>query len=192
MATDHQFAKRENEAGTDNRRQWARYETDPAEVAVTLGRRQRKGVVVDESIGGVGVMMVDVKKLDEGVEVKLQYRGIEVPAAVKSVRKADDGLYHVGFGWLDSAIVNAPAVPKNRKSHANFVNHQGVWLACDVLEVAQDGTATIALWDGAYFEVPSGRVRDDFRPCVWLGTSYRRRRRILRRGQSTSQDRSSS
>jgi hypothetical protein len=158
MAADDISRDNGQPSAVGNRRKWARYQTDPSDIVVFVGRRKRKGVVVDESIGGLGIMMADVRKLVVDQEVRAQYRGIDVSATVKSIREEEDGLYHVGIGWLDRAMEFAPASPPPRKESTQFVCHQGVWLACEVIDMAADGIVTIALWDGAYFEVPGNRV----------------------------------
>jgi hypothetical protein len=133
---------------------------EPEDVVLTVGRRKCHAVIVDESIGGLGVLLADIKKLNPGEQVTLCFRGLDVAAEIKGIREDEDGFYHLGLGWLDTGVTLGPAAPPPRKDRARFICHKGVWLACDLLEQTKDGIATIVLWDNSYFEVPAQRLRE--------------------------------
>jgi hypothetical protein len=160
LAVDTELNDNPETQSTENRRKWARYTMEPEDVVLTVGRRKRHAVIVDESIGGLGVKLADIKKLNPGEQVTLCFRGLDILAEIKSIRQDEDGLYQVGLGWLDTGVTLGPAAPPPRKDRARFICYKGVWLACDLLEQTKDGVATIVLWDNSYFEVSAERLRE--------------------------------
>ncbi|MDH3717903.1 MAG: PilZ domain-containing protein [Planctomycetota bacterium] len=160
LAADTQPIDDPETQSTQNRRKWARYAMEPEDVVLTVGRRKRHAVIVDESIGGLGIKLANIKKLNPGEQVTLCFRGLDITAEIKSIRQDEDELYHVGIGWLDTGVTLGPAAPPPRLDRAKYICHKGVWLACDLLEQTKDGIATIVLWDNSYFEVSAERLRE--------------------------------
>ena len=55
--------------------------------------------VVDESVGGVAVLVKDGTVFQIGQEVRLTHEVCYVPATVKHVHEREDGKFHVGLEW---------------------------------------------------------------------------------------------
>ena len=150
----------ETPAVTDNRRRWARYETTTEEIVLTVGWGKRNAVVVNQSIGGLGLQLTNIRKLSPGVQIKACYRGVDIVAEVKSIRPDEDGTYAVGVGWLDTGLISGRSSPTPRKDKAVFVCRTGVWLVCELLEESANGRSTIVQWDSSYFEVSSSDLTE--------------------------------
>ncbi|NIL95621.1 MAG: hypothetical protein GTO53_00325 [Planctomycetales bacterium] len=158
FTTDIHLVDGPQDDSTRNRRKWARYAMPAEDVVLNVQQSKRRAVIVDESIGGLGIKVDNIRKLKPGQQVSLCFRGLTIMAEIKSVSEDDDGLYHVGIGWLDTGLNLGPAAPPPRKDTAQFICHRGVWLVCDLLEQTEDGTAIIVLWDNSYFEVDAWRI----------------------------------
>lgn len=89
-----------NAVSTANRRKWMRFPSDAREVAVMHSNgTQLKGVVVDESFGGVGLLVESSIAVDVGVELKIVIDGAILPSIVRNVTRKADGSCRIGLQW---------------------------------------------------------------------------------------------
>ena len=84
----------------DNRRQWGRYPTR-AEILLETEAGKKRGIVVDESIGGIGIETGDPRGLSTDSKLSVVYNGMPMEGRVKSVRESKTGRYRVGIGWVE-------------------------------------------------------------------------------------------
>ncbi|MDH3717902.1 MAG: hypothetical protein OES79_07250 [Planctomycetota bacterium] len=134
------------------RRQWGRYPTDQTEVLLTVNDQTRTGKVGDESIGGVGVQLADASGLTTEQLVDLVYRDVPVKGYIKCIRPMTDGKFKVGIGWPDWRLPEDFGKKKRTKS-AQFLAHSGIHVVCQKVQLNDDGSACVQLWDGTSFQL---------------------------------------
>lgn len=90
-------------AATIDRRQWGRFVADVGQLVVEAEAGDtRPADVWDESFGGIGLLMDDVRGLEVGNELKLTYDGTPMRGVVRNVLQQPDGRYRVGIEWQSS------------------------------------------------------------------------------------------
>jgi hypothetical protein len=134
------------------RRQWGRYTMPATEVLITLTDEVRRGVLVDESIGGIGVELDDVTHMAADDQLELVYCDVTVQGTIKSIRQMDSGNYHVGISWQNGQ--SQPTSHGRSNCSAQYVASNGLALVCQPLGPRPDGMIAVRLWDGARFDVP--------------------------------------
>lgn len=83
-----------------NRRQWTRYPTQGKQITVVTDRSQQAAVVVDESFGGIGLLMDNPVPVSVGGEITLVYRGVPMRGIVRRIQTEEDGRFLAGIEWL--------------------------------------------------------------------------------------------
>jgi hypothetical protein len=87
----------------DERRQWGRFVVDVGKLIVSLTpTEQRSAEVVDESFGGIGIVIDNASGLQPGRDLSLAYDGVPMRGTVRSVHPHGGGRYRVGIEWLSS------------------------------------------------------------------------------------------
>lgn len=66
--------------------------------------------VVDESVGGVALLVRDGSVFQCSGKVRLAHGDRSLPAIVKYVRQRKDGKYQLGLEWLPSEDKSAPSI----------------------------------------------------------------------------------
>lgn len=85
------------------RRQWGRFVVDVGKLVVSVAPSdQRNAEVLDESFGGIGVVIDDASGLEPGLDLDLNYEGVLMRGTVRSVRPYEGGRYRVGIEWAPS------------------------------------------------------------------------------------------
>ena len=90
--------------GCRERRRWGRFVSDVGQLGVARrGRQQRPAEVLDESFGGIGLLVPDAADLAAGVAVDLTYDGTPMQGVVKSVVPDSQAGSRVGIEWASEA-----------------------------------------------------------------------------------------
>jgi CBS-domain-containing membrane protein len=93
----------EHAADTDKSRRWTRFQPDLSEVWVTFSNAPRLARVVDESFGGIGLVMdkVDASDLQPGCEVTILHYGRLTRGSVKWITpQPETEQLRLGICWL--------------------------------------------------------------------------------------------
>ncbi|MEX0937946.1 MAG: hypothetical protein WDZ59_08790 [Pirellulales bacterium] len=99
MATQFESDDRQGQ-DTAERRQWSRFLARVGEVSIRLeGGDERQAMAVDESFGGIGLVVDDAAGLEYGQEVVVSYDGATLYAIVKYVAPNGEGRHRVGLQW---------------------------------------------------------------------------------------------
>lgn len=146
----------ENSAvATENRRQWPRKPSDVSEVTVVQGSKSQVAMVVDESLGGIGIKMAEASNIVRGDQLKLLYHGIPVPAVVRRLQAEDDS-HRIGLEWLSTHRVQPKGTNKQpRESTATFLSFSGFRVACRVEDMCCGDSLQAKLPDGSTCRVQS-------------------------------------
>ncbi len=86
----------------ENRRQWTRYRAGAKEITVVADGRRQRAMVVDESFGGIGLLMDNPVQVLLNREITLVSQGVPLQGIVRRVQPAEEGGYRVGIEWLRS------------------------------------------------------------------------------------------
>jgi len=87
------------------RRQWGRFVVDVGKLVVSVAPSdQRSAKVLDESFGGIGVVLDDASGLEPGLDLSLNYEGVLMRGTVRSVWPHAGGRYRVGIEWAPSQL----------------------------------------------------------------------------------------
>jgi hypothetical protein len=84
-------------------RQWGRFIVDLGKLVLSAAPSdQRNAKVVDESFGGIGVVVDDASGLEPGLDLNLNYEGVPMRGTVCSVWPYEGGRHRVGIEWTRS------------------------------------------------------------------------------------------
>jgi hypothetical protein len=128
----------------EDARKWKRYAAIPEEVVLSTPAGALVGVLIDESIGGISVLVKDGGDLHRCTTLAISYRSSEGIGYVKAIRKEPDGQYRVCIGWNGT--------PSQERVH--FFTSDGLKVACELIESERD-RGRIRLWNGKEFSVPN-------------------------------------
>ncbi len=91
-------------ATTVDRRLWGRFVADLGDIRIHLDDGLRLNAeVLDESFGGIGLLLEEGDPLEVGTEVSLFYDGTPMRGVVRNVRDSGDGKIRVGLEWVATA-----------------------------------------------------------------------------------------
>jgi hypothetical protein len=96
----HSPAVAEQDAHGDRKRQWPRFQSGIKYACVVVGEEPRIAAVVDESHGGIGLMLElhDGEGMQPGDEIIVLYYGIPTWGSVKWIEKdQSNGQYRLGI-----------------------------------------------------------------------------------------------
>jgi hypothetical protein len=109
--TDHSNAQRHalldaalSELSDDDRRVFARLQPKPNVSSVEV-RIIHRGSVVDESSGGIGLIVTSDQGLQVGQPVEVGYGGFPIRAEVRYIEATAGGCFRVGLRWVDPFII---------------------------------------------------------------------------------------
>ena len=93
--------KESDPVGAD-RRQWPRQQNKVSRFTLWTNETLRQdGVVLDESLTGIALLVKDGSALEAGQLVRLTCGDREAIADVKHVQAREDGKYCLGLEWVD-------------------------------------------------------------------------------------------
>lgn len=81
------------------RRHWIRFSDEPVLVSVQSEHGQVKGLVVDESFGGIGIELDRALDLEINDEVEVQYRNGPMIGRVRFLSTDGHGRFRIGVEW---------------------------------------------------------------------------------------------
>jgi len=88
----------------DERREFARLQPKP-NVGTVEVRIIHRGAVVDESSGGIGLVVASQQGLQVGQPVEVGYGGFPIRAEVRYIEATADGRFRLGLRWVDPFII---------------------------------------------------------------------------------------
>lgn len=92
-------------ATTVDRRLWGRFVADLGDIRIHLDDGLRLNAeVLDESFGGIGLLLEEGSPLEVGSEVSLFYDGTPMRGVVRNVRDSGDGKIRIGVEWITTAM----------------------------------------------------------------------------------------
>jgi hypothetical protein len=101
------------------RRQWGRFGVDVGKLVVSVAPSdQRNAKVLEESFGGIGVVIDDASGLEPGLDLSLNYEGVLMRGTVRSVWPHEGSRYRVGIEW-------APSQSDDLEGHGGKTQIQG-------------------------------------------------------------------
>ncbi len=135
-----------------NRRQWTRYHSDLKQVVV-LGQPSQVASIANESFGGIGIIVPDIRGLSVNQPIKLLYSDAPMTGIVRHIQPASDGTFLVGIQWsaASSATSRIAACPPFLRDSAHFLCMQSLKLACELVGVddKDEGLLCVRLPDGS-------------------------------------------
>ncbi len=105
-------------------RRWGRFDADESQVELLTETGPRQGVIVDESYGGIGLLLDDVQGLTVGQNVQVVYYGAPVNAIIRRILDEFEGRCEVGIEWIKASAKDArptdaaPAAADEATRHA--------------------------------------------------------------------------
>ena len=168
---------------TDDQRDWSRTAPADSRVCLLTAAGSLPATIVDESFGGVGLLVQSDQDIAEGQEIGLAYAGITMRAVARWTRQLDEGQQHIGIEWLgDRRTIgndrrsilqnsNRPIAQERRtgrgdrraiaaalqeaasKRVARLISIGGLPVVCGLVEKRTDGTATVQLPGGVEHDV---------------------------------------
>ena len=93
----------DNESGQDgpDRREWPRQQNEISSFTLWTNDTVRQdGVVLDESLAGISLLIKDGRAFQVGQVVRLTSGEREALADVRHVQTREDGKYRVGLEWI--------------------------------------------------------------------------------------------
>ena len=85
----------------ENRRDWNRVAPEESKVLILTATGPTAATIVDESFGGICILVDSDDDFHEGQQVELEYGGIPLRAVARWVRQAADGRQQIGVEWLN-------------------------------------------------------------------------------------------
>jgi hypothetical protein len=135
-----------------DRRQWERKPSDLAEITVVRDGGPQAAAVIDESFGGIGILLHEAANIVRGDQLKLLYRNVPVLGVVRRIELEPRG-QHVGLEWLKTRRNDSPKARALRKRAANFLSFSGFCVVCHVDDERVNGTLHVTLPDGSKCDV---------------------------------------
>jgi hypothetical protein len=68
-------------------------------------RTVQSGTVIDESSGGIGLLVDQVRGLEVGQQVEINYADFPIRAEIRCIEFALGGRFRVGLKWLDPFLI---------------------------------------------------------------------------------------
>lgn len=99
MQSDVPYAPEAAAPFEPDRRHWPRIESTPMEIAIIADGHSWTATVIDESLGGIGIVMDPPLEMDIGDQVQLLIEGNCFPATIKSSRAQNEGAFRIGLEW---------------------------------------------------------------------------------------------
>lgn len=137
----------------DNRRQWTRFDPQTKEVLVVADGHQETALVVDESFGGICLLLdstIDVR-LDDNID--LIYQGAPLTGIVRRIEPLGDNSFYLGIEWLQANRATSVTKDAPRQNQAVFFPICGLRLACRLLGEPVNGMGRVGFPDGTQHEV---------------------------------------
>jgi len=146
--------------GVDERRSSFRYyERGDTRLVIATEYGDQTAVVLDESLGGIGLGVKDAMHLFEGQQIGLRYHDAPLHGCIKAIRRDENGQFRVGIRWLDTRRdIAAKNLASKRVQTSHFFSCADMYIKCDLLEDLGD-SASVILWDASTFEVSASRIR---------------------------------
>jgi hypothetical protein len=122
-----------------DRRDWTRYHSDLKRVVV-LGQTSQVASIVDESFGGIGIIVRDIRGLSVNQPIKLLYSDAPMTGMIRRIGPASVNAFYVGVQWA-SASTNrqTAACPLVLRDSAHFIRlQQSLKLVCDLVGVDEN------------------------------------------------------
>lgn len=86
---------------TEDRRQWRRFLGEAVDVRLAQDMGEPlPAEMLDESFGGIGLLLDDAQPLAVGQELDVLYNGTPIRAVVRYVGLSENGRHRVGLEWL--------------------------------------------------------------------------------------------
>lgn len=150
----------------ENRRKFARYSAGNAEIRVTCRGEALEGTVVDESIGGICLILAGhfASVLSAGDPIGVQFRDYDGTAYVRSA-ESDGDRTRIGLSWdpPPAPVANEQAVPSSDHVSSDndissfdgataesfdiveqvFYQHGNISIVCDVVGISKSGQVKI-------------------------------------------------
>jgi hypothetical protein len=135
MESARQHDKTPASKGVKNRRKSMRFPADVDQIAIVTKAGLLMGTVIDESYGGIGIVVSDASAMQLGQELELLYSGAPLTGTVRRIVAQSDGTHTIGIQWVDSRRrPREPELKIRRSRTTHFVAFGGLNLACQVLE----------------------------------------------------------
>jgi hypothetical protein len=135
-----------------DRRRYRRYVGEPVHILVRSGCKPVRGIVINESIGGLALVAPDAAAILVGQQVEVVLHEVTSSAYIRSVDRQADGTYRVSVSWDPPSATDANNV-------ATYLVYDNLLLVCRVLDASGSTTRSVRLWDGSEFQVPPEALR---------------------------------
>jgi hypothetical protein len=135
-----------------NRRSFRRLPIDSA-IEIWTDHQSWEGVLVNQSIGGVGLLLKSKPELSVGDEIRACYDDTEAFGFVRHIRQ-QSGAAYVGISWDQRELPR-----KGRRSDATFFVNGPIEVVCRSCVTNSDGNVTFKLWDGTEFSTSENQVK---------------------------------
>ena len=86
----------------EDRREVPRLSPNQCKVEI---RTLQVGTVIDESSGGIGLLVDNIRGLEVGQQVEINYADFPIRAEIRCLEYAIGGRFRVGLKWLDPFLI---------------------------------------------------------------------------------------
>ncbi len=131
------------------RRTHTRRPSDLGDLIVKTRTGQQVARAVDESDGGIGLLMPNVNDLRRGDLLELTYGGTTRWGSFRWYQRHSDGRYRVGIQWEPEDRLNRPTAPLNRQDCAHFLFLEGWYCVCSCPKDYERDKTAVVLPEGA-------------------------------------------
>jgi DNA-binding response OmpR family regulator len=169
------LGKDAQKCSVENRRRWTRYRAEAKEITVVADGGRQEAVVVDESFGGISLLMDNPTHVLSDGEITLVYQGVAMQGIVRHVRPEEDGGCRVGIEWLRSSR-GTDRSPRTvtRQGETLFVSFCGLRLA--------DRVVRNLVTHGVCVRLPNGSEHNAKEDVLYPVTRTQRQRELERLG----------
>ncbi|MHB8970740.1 MAG: PilZ domain-containing protein [Pirellulaceae bacterium] len=163
------------------RREWARYRSDLQRVVV-LGPPAQVASIVDESFGGIGIVVRNVRGLSVNQPITLLYSDAPMVGTVRRIEPTFYDAFQIGVQWVNAATGRqSTAGPLVLRDSAHFLClQQSLKLVCDLIGVDEQEEELSCV------RLPGGAELCCSPEHVTTVSLYERRAELLAMGSATT------
>jgi hypothetical protein len=141
------------------RRTHSRRPSDLGDLIVTTSTGQQVARAVDESDGGIGLLMPNVNDLRRGDLLQVTYGGTTRWGSFRWYQRHSDGRYRAGIQWETEDRRNRRTAPLNPQDSAHFLFLEGWYCVCTSPKNYERDQTVVVLPEGARLFVHPNSIK---------------------------------
>lgn len=137
-----------------NRRKYHRIRTINSPCVLTYKDESYEVVLIDESIEGIRVGNIKLEQMYRNEEIQLEIDGRVIRGRTRSVSRAGDDIYEIGFQRENTIRGDQP----ENQLLGHFIRFEGRWIACFIIGSSSQYQARIELFGGKQFPIRRNQI----------------------------------